>query len=404
MTSPDQVPDVNTGEREGSDMDDCRAFPDGLPLMRPRVPTAEELSPFLTEMAESGYMSNFGPICQRYEATLAEQLDVRHCLALANLSSGLMFMPHAAGLDGGEVILPSYTFVATAHSMRMAGLTPVFADVDPLTFCLEPESVEAAIGPDTVAICGVHIYGTPCDVEALQRIADKHSLVLFYDSAHGIGSHVGGRPLGGFGLAEGFSTSVTKIFTTMGEGGFITTNDDRFAEQIRAAREWGRFSGDNAEFPSIVSKLSEVCAAAGLIELPRLSEYVAHRRMLVDLAREIFRDTLGIRLPVVAEGNGSGHKDLAVMIDPDRFGIDRDSLATRLKEQGIETRAYFSPAVHQMEAYHDLNHRVSLTNTELAASQALCLPIFNAMTADQMSRLCETILTIRQQHVTTIKS
>ena len=190
----------------------------------------------------------------------------------------------------------------------------------------------------------------------------------------------------------------------MGEGGYITTNDDGFAEQIRAAREWGRFSGDNAEFPSIVSKLSEVCAAAGLIELPRLSEYVAHRRMLVDLAREIFRDTPGIRLPVVAEGNGSGHKDLAVMIDPDRFGIDRDSLATRLKEQGIETRAYFSPAIHQMEAYRDLNHRVPLTNTERAASQALCLPIFNAMTADQMGRLCERVTAVQQQHVTTIKS
>ena len=363
--------------------------------MRPRVPASGELEPFLAEMSETGYVSNFGPICQRYEETLAEMFQVKHCLALSNLSSGLMFMPWAAGLDGGEVIIPSFTFVATAHSMKLAGLTPVFADIDPESYCLDPSSVEAAIGPDTVAICGVHIYGTPCDVEGLSAVADKYDLALFFDSAHGIGSHVGGKPLGGFGLLEGFSTSVTKIFTTLGEGGFLTTNDDTIADKIRMARNWGRSGGDDAKFASIVSKLPEVAAAAGLIELPRIPTYVEQRTRLVEVAKEVLLELPGLSVPKICDGDGSGYKDFAVMIEKSEFGMSRDDLAAELARQNVETRPYFSPAIHQMEAYSGINHRVPLSHTEIAAGEALCLPLYNSMLEMDMLKLSELIAEIK---------
>ena len=372
-------------------------FPDGLQLMRPRVPSAEELAPYLAKLHETRSVSNFGPFCRQYEDTLSEMLEVEHCMALSNLSTGLMYMPPAAGLDGGEVILPSYTFVATAHSMKLGGLTPVFADIDPETFCLDPKSVEAAIGPDTVAICGVHIYGTPCDIEALEALAQKHGLALFFDSAHGIGSHRKGRPVGGFGLAEGFSTSVTKIFTTFGEGGFITTNDAAFAERIRSLRNWGRSGDDNSKMVGVVSKLPEIAAAAGLIELPRLAEYVERRRELMALAQEMLAEVPGIRFPKLDDGDGSGHKDFAVMVESAAFGRSRDALASALKDQGVESRAYFAPAIHQMDVYSGLNHRVPLSVTETAAAEALCLPFYNEMTDADMHRLCELISSIQSQ-------
>ena len=374
----------------------ARAFSDGLPLMRPRVPTSDELAPILEQMRSTGYMSNFGPISRQFEETLAERLQVRHCLAIANLSSGLMYMPPAAGLDGGEVIVPSFTFVATVHSMVLAGLTPVFADIDPKTYCLDPSSVEAAIGPDTVAVCAVHIYGTPCDTEGLQEVCDRRGLKLFYDSAHGLGSYRNGKPLGGFGTAEGFSTSVTKVFSTLGEGGFLTTNDDDFAENIRRARNWGHPGDYNARFPSIVSKMPEIAAGIGLLELSRLDQYVAARQALVAHASSILTEIPGISLPLLREGDASGHKDFAIFIDEADFGLSRDALARCLDAEGIQSRAYYAPSAHDMDAYRDVPLRVELPVTERATQQAICLPLYNDMTRETMERLCGLVADIHR--------
>ena len=367
------------------------AFPEGLPLMRPRVPELQELEPILTTMRESGYMSNFGPISKQFEAAIANRLEVRHCLALSNLSTGLMYMPQAAGIAGGEVIVPSFTFVATVHSMVLAGLTPVFADIDPHNYCLDPASVAAAIGPNTVAVCGVHIYGTPCDVDGLKALCDQRGLKLFFDSAHGLGSHYQGKPLGGFGDAEGFSTSVTKVFTTLGEGGFITTNDDNVAENIRRARNWGHPGDYNSTFPSIVSKLPEIAAGVGLLELDKLDAYVASRQALVAHAGKALNDIPGVSLPIIREGDDSGHKDFAIFIEPEAFGLTRDQVAECLNLEGIQSRAYYAPTSHQMAAYKEIPIRVPLTVTERAAHQALCLPLFNDMSFDVMDRLCGII-------------
>lgn len=366
-------------------------FPDGLQLVRPTVPTEEELAPYLKLILQSRYVSNFGPISQEYEAEICRRLQVKHALALSNLSTGLMYMPIAAGLTEGEVIVPSFTFAATVHSMKLGGLTPVFADVRPQDFTLDPNSVERAISPNTVAVCAVHLYGTPAQVGPLQALCDRYGLKLFFDAAHGLGALVDGKPLGGFGTAEGFSTSATKSISTLGEGGFLTTNSDEIAERVRKLRNWGHNGDYNSQFPSIVSKLPEIAAAAGLIEFGRLEQYIAWRHHLVQRAKTNLASIPGVSFPEVASNCRSGLKDFAIIFDPDVFGLHVAELYEALKAEGVGTRRYYSPAAHQMDAYRKINLTVPLPITEYAVERVLCVPLFNDMTEEQMDRLCELI-------------
>ena len=367
--------------------------PLNLPLFRPTIPSFEDLRPFYERIADNGYQSNFGPISREFEDAVASLLEVDHVLALSNLSTGLMYMPRAAGLTEGEVICPSFSFLATAHSMILGGLQPVFADIDPETLTLCPDSVEAAITEDTVAVLGMHTYGNPCDVAALKAVCDKHGLVLFFDSAHGLGARVGGRRVGSFGLAEGFSTSVTKVFSTLGEGGFIATNDAGFAQNIRYMRNWGHLGDYNARMPSIVSKLPELSAGAGLLELQNLDDYSAKRQALVGCAKQMLEPLSGLRFPLVRSGNVCGYKDLTVIVGED-FPVTRDELSDFLAICGVQTRKYFAPAIHETDAYSHLELRVPLPNTIAASDSVISLPLFNQMTMQQMESVCGLISSI----------
>lgn len=373
------------------------AFPEKLKLFHPTFPSNAELAPYLDRIRESGWISNFGPLSQRFEAEIAERLDAKHCIALGNLSTGLMYMPIAAGLSKGEVILPSFTFMATVHSLKLGGLTPVFADIHPEMLTLDPVSVEKAITPETVAVCGVHIYGNPCDIEGLQDVCDRHGLVLFFDSAHGLGSSYKGKPIGGFGLAEGFSTSVTKVMTTFGEGGFICTNNSQFAERLRLARNWGHTGNYDPVFPSICSKMPEINAAAGLIELTRLDQILINRRRSVEKMTKRLTRLPGLRVPLIQPSNISGYKDFTVRINADDFNMNRDQLAASLSAEGIETRKYFFPNVHQTQVYKNTygTTHVSLENSDKASQEVLCLPLHNSMPDKIINRLCDTIINIQ---------
>ena len=364
-----------------------------LPLFKPSIPGFEDLKPFYDEIAKSGYQSNFGPISSRFENALAELLGVEYVLALSNLSTGIMYMPRAAGLKDGEVICPSFSFLATAHSMLLGGLTPVFADIDRTTLTLCPQSVEAAITENTVAVLGMHTYGNPCDIDALQKICDKHGLVLLFDAAHGLGARYKGKRLGSFGLAEGFSTSATKIFSTLGEGGFIATNDASFAENIRYMRNWGHLGDYNARMPSIVSKLPELSAGAGLLELAKLETYCNIRQELAALAQQRLGEIPGIRFPVIRPGDVCGYKDFTIIIDED-FPMTRDMLAQVLSACGVQSRKYFSPSIHQTLAYEHIPVHVPLDNTIEASAKVISLPMFNHLKLSEMERMCKLIADI----------
>ena len=364
-----------------------------LPLFKPSIPGFEDLKPFYDEISGSGYQSNFGPISRRFEDALAALLGVEYVLALSNLSTGIMYMPRAAGLTDGEVICPSFSFLATAHSMLLGGLTPVFADVDRETLTLCPQSVEAAITENTVAVLGMHTYGNPCDIAALEKICDRHGLVLLFDAAHGLGAKYQGRRLGSFGLAEGFSTSATKIFSTLGEGGFIATDDASFAENIRYMRNWGHLGDYNARMPSIVSKLPELSAAAGLLELEKLEGYCNIRQELAAFAQQQLGEIPGIRFPLVRPGDVCGFKDFTIIIDED-FPMTRDMLSQVLAACGVQSRKYFSPSIHQTVAYEHMPVRVPLDNTIEASAKVISLPMFNHLKLSEMERMCKLIADI----------
>jgi dTDP-4-amino-4,6-dideoxygalactose transaminase len=223
---------------------------------------------FLTRVGEifdRGWFSNDGPVVREFEARLAEMAGVRHCVATCNGTIALEIAIRALGLEG-EVIVPSYTFVATAHALHWQGVTPVFADIDPRTHTLDPEAVRRAITPRTTGIIGVHLWGQPAAVDELQAIADEHGLSLMFDAAHAFACTHQGRMIGGFGRAEVFSFHATKFFNSF-EGGAVMTDDDEIAEKARLMRNFGFAGYDNVIHPGTNGKMIEVCAAMGLTNL-----------------------------------------------------------------------------------------------------------------------------------------
>ncbi len=253
------------------------AFPDGLPLARPRVADPARVAADVEAILRSGVLTN-GPYVRRFEEETSAYLGVRHCVAVSSCTAGLMLVLRAAGLSG-DVIVPSFTFAATAHAVQWNGLRPVFADVDPRTLTLAPASVERAVGMHTSAILATHIYGTPCDVEGLRAVARENGLRLFFDAAHAFGSEHGGTKVGGFGDAEVFSLSPTKVVVAA-EGGLIATNDDLLAERCRIGRDYGNPGDYDCAFVGLNARMSELHAATALASLSDLDERLAERNRL----------------------------------------------------------------------------------------------------------------------------
>ena len=280
-------------------------------------------------IVRSGLLTN-GPFVRRLEVRAAAYLGVRHCVAVACCTAGLMLVLRVAELTG-EVIVPSFTFAATAHAVDWNGLRPVFADVDPDTLTLAPASVERGIGLRTSAILATHVYGTPCDVEGLAALAEEHGLRLFFDAAHAFGSRHRGRMVGGFGDAEVFSLSPTKVLVAA-EGGIIATDDDLLAERCRIGRDYGNPGDYDCRFIGLNARMSELHAAVALASFEDLEERLRERTRLADAYRSALGSVPGVSFPIVPDGDRSTYKDLTVLIDPESFG--GSSLGGRRGAQG----------------------------------------------------------------------
>ena len=279
----------------------------------------------------------------------------------------------------GDVVVPSFTFAATAHAVAWNGLRPVFADVDARTLTLSPEAVEHAIGPRTSAILATHVYGTPCDVEGLEAIAAANGVRLFFDAAHALGSRRRGIPVGGSGSAEVFSLSPTKVVVA-GEGGLVATDDDLLAERIRIGRDYGNPGDYDCRFVGLNARMSEVHAAIALASLDGLDERVAERKAIAQMYMDGLTGIPGLGFPSVCAGDLSTYKDFTVLVDPSGFGSDADELAGTLAVQGVETKRYYHPPVHAMSAYRQVGGRSgSLEVTEMASRRALTLPLWAGM-------------------------
>jgi dTDP-4-amino-4,6-dideoxygalactose transaminase len=361
---------------------DSPAFPEGLPLARPTIANPESVASATAAILASGVLTN-GPFVRELEARAADYLGVRHCVAVASCTAGLMLALRASGLSG-DVVLPSFTFSASAHAIAWNGLRPVFADISPENLLLDPTAAARATGVRTSAILATHTFGTPCDVEGLEKVARRSGIRLFFDAAHAFGSSRGTSMIGGFGDAEVFSLSPTKVLIA-GEGGIIATNDEVLAERCRIGRDYGNPGDYDTRFVGLNARMSELHAATALASFEDLEERIARRNELADRYHKVLGDLPGISFPLVADGDRSTYKDLTILIDREEFGRDAASVARALDAEGIQTRRYYSPPVHRQRAYRSLvPANGPLPVTDVAAARVLTLPLFTGMTDEQV--------------------
>lgn len=353
------------------------AFPQGLPLSRPSIPDLGRVGADLERILSSGMLT-----AQTYVRSLEERaaayLGVAHCVAVSSCTTGLILLLQSLGLKG-EVIVPSFTFPATVHPVVWNRLRPVFADVDPDTLTLSPDAARRAATEQTGGLLATHIFGTPCDVEGLQALADDLGVPLLFDAAHAFGSRHRGVPVGGFGKAEVFSLTPTKLLVAS-EGGLIATDDDDLAQDLRVGREYGNPGDYDVVTIGLNARLSEIHAAIALASLDDLEERIARRNHLATVYLDALSGVPGLAFPAVHEYDRTTYKDFTVLVDPAEFGMDARELARALAAEGIDTRHYYSPPVHRMRAYSDIAPQdLVLPVTEDAADKVLTLPLYESM-------------------------
>jgi dTDP-4-amino-4,6-dideoxyglucose len=289
---------------------------------------------------------------------------------------------------GSEVILPAMTFVATAHAARWLGLRPVFCDVDPVTGLIDPACVEASITRETSAILGVHLWGQPCDVRQLEKLAANYGLRLFFDSAHALGCTTGGTPLGGFGDAEAFSFHATKVVNSF-EGGAIVTNDDELAKRMRSMRNFGFGDDGGVELVGLNAKMSEASAAMGLTSLETFGNSVVHNRANYLAYRDRLSGIPGLTLINYADRDTNNHHYLVIRLDEQVSGLHRDLLLSVLRAENIVAQPYFSPGIHQMPPYRGQTRH--LPGTEALCGQVLALPTGPTIGHRDIEVICDLV-------------
>jgi dTDP-4-amino-4,6-dideoxygalactose transaminase len=365
-----------------------------LHVGRPNIGSRQPLLKRIDDILDQRRLSNNGKYVQEFEKRVAELLGVKHCVATCNATIGLEIASRALGLKG-EVIVPSFTFVATAHSLQWQGITPVFCDVDPLTHNIDPGKIEALITPRTTGILGVHLWGRGCDVDAIQEIADRHGLHLLFDASHAFGCSHKGKMIGGFGRAEVFSFHATKFINTL-EGGVVTTNDDDLVQRVRHMKNFGFIGYDQVDSIGTNGKMNEISAAVGLTNLESLSDFIAINRRNYSLYLESLNDASGLHVMPYPEDEQCNYQYVVVKIDAAVAGISRDELVQFLHNQGIIARRYFHPGCHRMEPYRSLFPQAGqqLKQTELLSETIFCLPTGSAISSDDIAAVSRLILSV----------
>lgn len=349
-------------------------YEEKLHVGRPNIGDRAAFMQRVESILDSRWLTNNGRYVQELESRLAGWLGVRHCVLVCNATVGLEIAIRALDLEG-EVIVPSMTFVATAHALQWQRVQPVFCDIDPTTHLIDPDCVESLITARTTGIIGVHLWGRACAVRELQAIADRHGLALMFDAAHAFGCTYEGQMIGGFGRAEVFSFHATKFFNTF-EGGAITTNDDRLAERLRLMINFG-FSGyDKVVHIGTNGKMNEVCAAMGLSSLAYLSDVIEANRCNLNAYAEALWGIPGVRLLHYPSGERGNFQYVVLEYDAPPDAVRRDQLIDILWAENVIARRYFHPGCHRMEPYATLypESHWHLPITEAVAERLVVLP------------------------------
>jgi dTDP-4-amino-4,6-dideoxygalactose transaminase len=369
------------------------AFAEKVHVGRPNVGNREHLLNRINDMLDRNWFTNNGPYVQEFEKRIAEFTGVRHCVAMCNATIALEIAIRALGL-GGEVIVPSFTFVATAHALQWQEVTPVFADIDPKSHTLDPAQVEKMITPRTTGIIGVHTWGHPCDIDALESIVRRRNLQLLFDAAHAFGCSYKGKSIGGFGRCEIFSFHATKFFNTF-EGGAVLTNDDALADKIRLMRNFG-FSGyDNVIYIGTNGKMTEVCAAMGLTSLESVKKFIETNRLNHAAYRRGLEGTSVLSLMAYDENERANYQYVVCELDEDAAGLTRDDLVAVLFAENVLARRYFYPGCHRSEPYRSKfpDASAQLPETERLCRRVIALPTGTGVDEQAISRICGIIRT-----------
>jgi dTDP-4-amino-4,6-dideoxygalactose transaminase len=360
-------------------------------VTKPFLPPLEEFQPYLEQIWASGQLTNNGPFHKQFEKELQDYLGVKYVSLFSNGTLALITALQALKISG-EVITTPYSFVATTHSLWWNNIKPVFVDIEPGTCNLDPDKIEAAITPQTTAIMPVHVYGNPCNVERISEIAGTYGLKVIYDACHTFGVTVNSEPVLNFGDLSVMSFHGTKVFTTF-EGGAIISHDESMKKRIDFLKNFG-FAGETTVVaPGINAKMNEVQAAMGLLQLKYIDENIEKRRQIVSRYRKLLGGVPGISFMDDQPGVKHCYPYFPVFIDEQQYGMSRDALYEKLKENDIFGRRYFYPLISQFPTYRGLESAQpgNLPVAETKTSQVICLPLYPGLPENTIPEIIEFI-------------
>lgn len=367
------------------------AFQEILHVGTPNVGDRSRLLERINDILDRRWLTNNGPYVQEFENRIAQETGVKHCVVMTNATIALEITVRALDIRG-EVIVPSLTFIATAHALWWQNITPVFCDVDAESLTIDPERIEELLTENTKAIIGVHLWGRPCRIDKLTDLAQRHNLKLIFDAAHAFGNSWNGKMIGGFGDAEVFSFHATKFLNTF-EGGAVVTNDSELAAKLRVMKNFGFVGYDDVDSIGTNGKMSEVCAAMGLTSLESLPEVIAANYRNYQQYREELSNVDGIELLTFDTAQRNNYQYVVTLVNDQITGISRDQLMDLLWSENVRARRYFYPGCHRMEPYNSVFPLVAtrLPVTESVVQKALLLPTGTAVSSQDISQICQII-------------
>ncbi|MDX6498964.1 MAG: hypothetical protein QOG23_2224 [Blastocatellia bacterium] len=367
------------------------AFEEKLHVGRPNLGDRARLMERINSILDTRWLTNGGAYVQEFERRVAELVGVTYCVAMCNATAALEIAIRALNLTG-DVLVPSFTFIATAHALRWQQITPVFCDIDAKTHNIDPLRIEELITPRTTGIIPVHLWGRACDTDAIAEIAGRRNLKVLYDAAHAFGCSHAGRAIGGFGECEVFSFHSTKVINSF-EGGAVVTNDAELADRMRLMRNFGFSDYDEVIHLGINGKMMEVCAAMGLTSLEAMTDIVAVNWRNWEAYRESLMALPGISLIKYDPTEHNNYHYVVIEVDPERAPLSRDELLAVLQAENVLARRYFWPGCHRMEPYRTLypDAHLLLPQTERIAAQVLTLPTGQTITPEIIRVICDII-------------
>lgn len=358
------------------------------------MPSFEEYCQEISDIWDSHWLTNMGPKHQKLTKELTNYLNVNNIELLTNGHMALELTLQAMNLQG-EVITTPFTFASTTHAIVRNGLTPVFCDIDPKTFCIDTSKIEKLITDRTCAILAVHVYGNICNIEEIERIARKYELKVIYDAAHTFGETYKGIGIGNYGDASCFSFHATKVFNTI-EGGAVCFKDKSLGNKLYELKNFGIHGPEVVSAVGANAKMNEFCAAMGICNLRHIDAEIEKRKKVVEHYRKRLKDIEGIQLNIIQENVKSNHAYFPIIIEENTFGASREEVFTELEKNGIHARKYFYPLTNTFECFHN-QYNANETPVALHYSKrVLTLPLYSDLRIEDVDRICDIILKLKK--------